>query len=331
MDGVRDRVLDILNSADKPVLLTQMVPQLEDVRATTPSWAGFGRLSILLEDLEIPDLTISGHYVYLEGHHKPPKFSDVAHAGSSDDLTVSEGPLPPLIAWARREIFAGFPNLDQREFAHLFRGISAELAAHAYYITETSKAVRNALAADGIAIGRNAVNFALANIHRGGHEFSAGMPEDPYALSAAFLRGVVANKKPIGYTKKFRQLKDFIQGELVEMDGKPEVIAPIRQGTRSADGGLEEIEQRLADVKGKGKFLNIIDLLDEIQANADLGSRPAKVIDTLVWWRVKSLRRLNRSAEESAVLEGYLALPPRMGWNRSWAAKRLELVRQAST
>jgi hypothetical protein len=83
------------------------------------------------------------------------------------------------------------PYLAPDEYALVFREIAEEVKEEGYFLTRTSKAVRDRCIEEGAPVARTSVNFILRGITSAGHHFDPGGGNDPHDLANAFLKNVL--------------------------------------------------------------------------------------------------------------------------------------------
>ncbi len=83
------------------------------------------------------------------------------------------------------------PYLAPDEYALVFREIAEEVNEEGYFLTRTSKAVRDRCIEEGAPVARISVNFILRGITSAGHQFDPGAGNDPHDLANAFLKNVL--------------------------------------------------------------------------------------------------------------------------------------------
>src|ERR1700709_456464 len=149
-----------------------------------PRGGGVGSFRDLLEGRENPGFAISAlkpGYIYDPSRHQLP--IDGRPAEPADD--------PQLHAAARRvHQPPDPPYLTRGDYARVFRLTAEEVNQHGYFLTRTSKAVRDRCIEEGSPISRASVNFILRGITFGGHRFGQNGSEEPLALGACFFRNV---------------------------------------------------------------------------------------------------------------------------------------------
>ncbi|HEX7180404.1 MAG TPA: NYN domain-containing protein [Thermoanaerobaculia bacterium] len=156
----------------------------EDVLNTR--WAGAGTFRDLLEGRQNPGFAISSlkpGYLYDPDQHQVPA------DGRPDELSAMA---PEIRSLAYRvHQLTDTPYLTPAEYAQVFRHISAEVREHGYFLTRTSKAVRDRCIEEGAAIARASVNFILRGITFGGHRFGQNGGDEPMTLAKCFHRNVI--------------------------------------------------------------------------------------------------------------------------------------------
>jgi hypothetical protein len=176
-------------------------------------WAGAGTFRDLLEGRENPGFAISAlkpGYLYDPARHQLPV------DGRPEELVGD----PQLNALAYRvHQLTDTPYLTRSDYARVFRLTAEEVNEHGYFLTRTSKAVRDRCIEEGSPIARASVNFILRGITFGGHRFGQNGPEDPIDLGSCFFRNVVSLCDTAGITLnpgETETLSDWILGELRE-------------------------------------------------------------------------------------------------------------------
>jgi hypothetical protein len=110
------------------------------------------------------------------------------------------------------------PSLSVDEYALVFREIAEEVNEEGYFLTRTSKAVRDRCIEEGTPIARTSVNFILRGITSAGHRFdSESATTNPHDLAEAFLKNVLGLCESAGMPlsdDERRQLTAWIVGGL---------------------------------------------------------------------------------------------------------------------
>jgi NYN domain len=215
----------------------------EQVLATR--WAGAGTFRDLLEGRENPGFAISAlkpGYVYDAARHQLPV------DGRPEELVGD----PELNALAYRvHQLTDTPYLTGGEYSRVFRLTAEEVNEHGYFLTRTSKAVRDRCIEEGSPIARASVNFILRGITFGGHRFGQNGAEDPLALANYFFRNVMSLCDGAGIAldeKEAEMLADWIVGDLRRKLVAPAARAraemaeegePVAVGAPAEDSGAE--------------------------------------------------------------------------------------------
>ncbi len=216
-------VVEASDSAVPMARAAQMVISRFGEQVLATRWAGAGTFRDLLEGREEPGFAISAlkpGYLYDTARHQLPA------DGRPEELVGD----PELNALAYRvHQLTDTPYLTRGEYARVFRLTAEEVNQHGYFLTRTSKAVRDRCIEEGSPIARASVNFILRGITFGGHRFGLNGTEDPLDLGTCFFRNVVnlCESAGIGLDEKENEvLADWILGELRRERQEP-AMAPI--------------------------------------------------------------------------------------------------------
>jgi hypothetical protein len=216
-------VRTVVESSDSAVPMAraaQMVISRFGDQVLASRWAGAGTFRDLLEGRENPGFAISAlkpGYIYDPQRHQLPV------DGRPEELVGD----PKLNALAYRvHQLTDTPYLTSSEYARVFRLTAEEVTEHGYFLTRTSKAVRDRCIEDGAPIARASVNFILRGITFGGHRFGQNSPEDPLSLGKCFFKNVQSLCDSAGLPLNESEsavLSEWILGELRrEMPGTEE-------------------------------------------------------------------------------------------------------------
>lgn len=195
-------------------------------------WAGAGTFRDLLEGRENPGFAISSlkpGYLYDPDQHQVPA------DGRPDELSAMAPEIRPLAY--RVHQLTDTPYLTPAEYAQVFRHISAEVREHGYFLTRTSKAVRDRCIEEGAAIARASVNFILRGITFGGHRFGQNGGDEPLTLAKCFHRNVIGLCDSAGLQldeQERQKIFDWIVGGLN--------APPSPSGEGETDATAEETE-----------------------------------------------------------------------------------------
>jgi NYN domain len=109
------------------------------------------------------------------------------------------------------------PYLTSEEYALVFLEIAEEVNEEGYFLTRTSKAVRDRCIEEGAPIARTSVNFILRGITSAGYRFDPTVTTDPFDLASAFLKNVLGLSESAGMPlseEEREQLTAWIVGGL---------------------------------------------------------------------------------------------------------------------
>src|SRR5262245_2018957 len=238
-------VRSVVESSDAAVPMARAAQMVisrfgEEVLATR--WAGAGTFRDLLEGRENPGFAISAlkpGYVYDPARHQLPV------DGRPEELVGD----PELNSLAYRvHQLTDTPYLTRGDYGRVFRLTAEEVNEHGYFLTRTSKAVRDRCIEEGSPIARASVNFILRGITFGGHRFGQNGAEDPLSLGTFFFRNVVSLCDSAGNgldEAEVEVLSDWILGELrrqQEEEAAAEGDEPVAVGASPRDSMARDIE-----------------------------------------------------------------------------------------
>lgn len=217
--GLTEQILEyvkgVVAASDSAVPMAraaQMVISRFGDEVLTSRWAGAGTFRDLLEGRQDSGFSISSlkpGYLYDPEHHQVP--SD----GRPDEL-ASMDPVLGSLAYRVHQL-TDTPYLMPVEYGQVFRHIAEEVNAHGYFLTRTSKAVRDRCIEEGATIARASVNFILRGITFGGHRFGQNGGDDPLALGRCFYRNVLGLCDSAGLQldeEERTRISEWILGEL---------------------------------------------------------------------------------------------------------------------
>ena len=221
-------VRSVVESSDAAVPMAraaQMVISRFGEQVLATRWAGAGTFRDLLEGRENPGFAISAlkpGYIYDPSRHQLPI------DGRPEELVGD----PQLNALAYRvHQLTDTPYLTRGDYARVFRLTAEEVNDHGYFLTRTSKSVRDRCIEEGSPIARASVNFILRGITFGGHRFGQNGSEEPLALGACFFRNVVSLCDTAGISlddQERETLSDWILGELRGEEGIGNMAEPAQ-------------------------------------------------------------------------------------------------------
>jgi NYN domain-containing protein len=214
-EQILEYVRSVVAASDSAVPMAraaQMVISRFGDDVLTSRWAGAGTFRDLLEGRQNPGFAISSlkpGYLYDPEHHQVP--SD----GRPDELAAMD-PVLGSLAYRVHQL-TDTPYLTPAEYAQVFRHIAEEVSAHGYFLTRTSKAVRDRCIEEGATIARASVNFILRGITFGGHRFGLNGGDDPETLARCFYRNVLGLCESAGLQleeAEREKIADWMLGEL---------------------------------------------------------------------------------------------------------------------
>lgn len=182
-ERIRARVSELVAASPSPV---SMAAAAADVirnvgqEVLTSQWAGAGSFKELLRSAD------SGGFVVTTSPDGPGYLYDPARhtlpATSLPDVQEGwEGHPEELSAFARRvSRVTGTPPLNPEGYAVIFKALEDELKEEDYFLTSTSRAVRDRCTLRGHPMARKDISYILKGITYGGHDFD----ENPLANTA---------------------------------------------------------------------------------------------------------------------------------------------------
>ena len=244
-EQILEYVKGVVSASDSAVPMAraaQMVISRFGDAVLASRWAGAGTFRDLLEGRDNPGFAISS---LKPGYLYDPEQHQVPTDGRPDEL-ASLDPALGSLAYRVHQL-TDTPYLTPPEYAQVFRHIAEEVTAHGYFLTRTSKSVRDRCIEEGATIARASVNFILRGITFGGHRFAQNGGDDPSTLGKCFYRNVISLCESAGLVLdpvERERLADWILGGLREEEtpkASTEVSAEAVQAVpASAEGSAEE-------------------------------------------------------------------------------------------
>jgi hypothetical protein len=187
VDAVIEFVRGLVASSDSPVPVARAAHAIHDrfgEGVAASRWYGAGTFRDLLAgrgDLRFVVSATRPGFLYDPDLHQTP-------LEQSEDLEIGD---PEMTSLAHRiHRITDTPYLAPDEYALVFRKIAEEVNEVGYFLTRTSKAVRDRCIEEGTPIARISVNFILRGITGAGHRFAAAGTE-PLDLANAFVKNVL--------------------------------------------------------------------------------------------------------------------------------------------
>ncbi|HVT61577.1 MAG TPA: NYN domain-containing protein [Thermoanaerobaculia bacterium] len=240
VDYVRSLV-EVSDSALPMTTAAQMVIAQFGDSVLASRWLGAGTFRDLLAPRLGPGFAVSASrpgYLYDPDRHQTPQ--------EEPPETIDLGD-PGLSSLAHRiHRITDTPYLTSAEYGLVFRKIAEEVNEEGYFLTRTSKAVRDRCIEEGTPIARINVNFILRGIVAGGHRFGPDESGNALELGHAFLKNVLglceSAGMPLSEDERL-QVSEWILGDiLTELEEPP--------GEDAAED-LEEMEQLAEQQAGK--------------------------------------------------------------------------------
>ncbi len=185
-------------------------------------WAGAGTFRDLLEGSEGDGFEVSAlkpGYLYDPQRHQLPA------NGRPDELPSTDPKLSSL-AWRVHQL-TDTPYLTPGEYSLIFRHISEEVGKNGYFLTRTSKAVRDRCIEEGATVARASVNFILRGITFGGHRFGQNGGDDGVTIAQSFFKNVLGLCDSAGLTltpDERETLGEWILGEIQRNPPSPPTL-----------------------------------------------------------------------------------------------------------
>jgi hypothetical protein len=219
-DEIVAYVRTLLDEADSPIPIRRAAQLVidrfgEDVLASR--WAGAGTFRDLLAGRELPFRMSSSQ----QGFLYDPDLHQVPHEGGGDELEVGDPEITSLAHRVHR--LTDTPYLTSVEYGLVFRNIAEEVNEEGYFLTRTSKAVRDRCIEAGTPVARASVNFILRGIISAGHRFDPDARNEPLALAQSFVKNVLGLCESAGLPlpeEEREMLSSWILGDLERKQGE---------------------------------------------------------------------------------------------------------------
>jgi len=214
VDAIVEFVGELVAGSDSPVPMTRaaraVLDRFGDDLADS-RWHGAGTFRDLLAghgDLGFAVSATRPGYLYDPDLHQTP-------LDPAEDLEIGDAEMTSLAHRIHR--ITDTPYLAPDDYALVFREIAEEVNEEGYFLTRTSKAVRDRCIEEGAPVARTSVNFILRGITSAGYRFSAGGGTDPLDLASAFVKNVLGLCESAGMPlsdEERQQLTAWIAGGL---------------------------------------------------------------------------------------------------------------------
>jgi hypothetical protein len=164
-------------------------------------WFGHRTLTKAVHALGIPNVIVSGHYIWVEGRHETP-----------DPLATHPGvDQPELIG--RISALADLPRLKADVWPRLFGKLAEYARTSDYNMSECTRWTRDELAATGFEVGRQAVSLVVFGARYGGCPVERDPPPTDLEIASAFLRNTLKRAAAAGLVlddDEVRELRDWL-------------------------------------------------------------------------------------------------------------------------
>lgn len=214
VDAIVEFVHGLVASSDSPVPMTRAAHAVLDrfgENLADSRWHGAGTFRDLLAghgDLGFAVSATRPGYLYDPDLHQTP-------LDPPEDLEIGD---PEMTSLAHRiHRITDTPYLAPEDYALVFREIAEEVNEEGYFLTRTSKAVRDRCIEEGAPVARTSVNFILRGITSAGYRFGATAGTDPLELASAFVKNVLGLCESAGMPlsdEERQQLTAWIAGGL---------------------------------------------------------------------------------------------------------------------
>lgn len=175
------RVGELVAASPSPInMATVAADVIKNVgqEVLTTQWAGAGSFKELLRKAKAGGFVVATSsdapgYLYDPARHAPPPAAPPPAALPDAPEGWEEYP-EELSAFARRvSRLTGAPPLRPEGYAVVFKALEDELKEEGYFLSSTSRAVRDRCALRGHPVSRKDTSFILKGVTYGGHDFDA--------------------------------------------------------------------------------------------------------------------------------------------------------------
>ena len=214
VDTIVEFVHGLVASSDSPVPMTRAAHAVLDrfgEDLADSRWHGAGTFRDLLAgygDLGFAVSATRPGYLYDPDLHQTP-------LDPPEDLEIGDSEMTSLAHRIHR--ITDTPYLAPGDYALVFKEIAEEVNEEGYFLTRTSKAVRDRCIEEGAPVARTSVNFILRGITSAGYRFGATAGTDPLELASAFVKNVLGLCESAGMPlsdEERQQLTAWIAGGL---------------------------------------------------------------------------------------------------------------------
>ncbi len=176
----------MVGDSSTPVPLAQLSHTLQRELEAGQDWFGYGRFRDYLEALDLDRLEVSNvvpGYVFDPARHDEPE--------ETSARTEFKESYPELYEFAVRvHRLTDVPLLMPEHYRELLGLIVEEVNENGFFLTNTSRSVRDKCVEKGIPVGRAHVNFVLVGITRGNLPLAEQKGVSIKDVAKAFMRNV---------------------------------------------------------------------------------------------------------------------------------------------
>ena len=208
-------IISLVEDSNTPISIANIAYSLQDKFHATEEWFGFGKLKAFLDILPLEGLEFSAvppGYIYNPQKHDIPEQVSLAN-----ELEVN---YPRLFLLAEEiHTLTDIPLLPPAYYASLITNFVNELHHNPFFMTTTSRNVRNACMEQGFTIARSHVNFLIVGLSKANFSFSDTNSITPDSVIDTFiltLQTICQEKDKILSPDELLILKQWLLGSYIE-------------------------------------------------------------------------------------------------------------------
>lgn len=177
---ITERIRYDVSRSDGPIPCARLAARLSAAYpGLAPDWCGHYGFRRFIESLSLAPYQLDwsdsgGHLLDPARHSLRPMVFALPSADSGWGLDRATTALLRQVHET-----TGVPLLSPRDFGGLLDAVAADVAAHAFQLSETGKRVRDRCREAGLAVSREDVNWVLRGLLLCGHEFGKGEDDVP--------------------------------------------------------------------------------------------------------------------------------------------------------
>lgn len=208
-------IINLVEEAHAPLSIANIAHALQDKFNATEEWFGFGKLKAFLDILPLEGLEFSAvppGYIYNPQKHDIPEQISFAK-----ELEIN---YPQLFILAEEiHDLTDIPLLPPAYYASLIINFVEELKQNSFFMTTTSRNVRNTCMEQGFSIARSHVNFLIVGLSKANFSFSDIESLTPQYIVDTFtstLQMICEEKKRVFSPEEIDMLKQWFLGTYKE-------------------------------------------------------------------------------------------------------------------